>query len=64
MIKKCKWTGNLFEVTDGEKYKCYTCQHRQCDGHGDHCSMKNKTLNFSPEQGCKTGWKRRSKLVH
>ena len=56
----------IFEYTDGDKYKCYTCQHRdfRCGGRVDYCRMKQKTLNFEPEQGCKSGWSRRYKRVH
>ncbi len=56
----------IFEYTSGEEYKCYTCQHRsfRCSGQVDFCTMKQKTLNFSPDQGCKSGWSRRYKVVH
>lgn len=56
----------MFKYTDGEKYKCYTCQHRdfRCDGQVDYCRMRSKILNFSKDDGCKSGWSRRYKQVH
>jgi len=63
-IKKCKYTGNIFEYTDGEEYKCYTCMHRHFRGRTDYCSMKQKILTSEPGQGCKSGWSRRYKSVH
>lgn len=61
-LKKCEFTGHVFEVTDGPKYKCYTCQSRTFRGRTDYCT-RGKILNFDPEQGCKSGWSRRSKYV-
>ena len=57
----------LFEYTDGEQFKCYTCQHRNFRGlrkDVDYCSMKQKVLSSEPEQGCKSGWHRRYKVIH
>lgn len=62
-IKRDQW-GRSWEVTDGEKYKCYTCQSRTFRGRTDYCTMKGKILSSHPEQGCKSGWNRRTKYMH
>ena len=57
----------MFEYTDGEENKCYTCQHRTFRGlrsETDFCTMKQKILTSEPEQGCESGWSRRYKRVY
>ncbi len=57
----------MFEYTDGEEYKCYTCMSRTFRGYRgdiDFCTIKQKVLTSEPEQGCKSGWHRRYKRVY
>jgi hypothetical protein len=56
----------MFEYTEGEKYKCYTCDFRTfigADGATDFCIRKQKQLKSSPGEGCKNSWNRRRKQV-
>jgi hypothetical protein len=57
----------MFEYTDGEEFKCYTCDFRQFRGSRgdiDFCIRKQKVLDSSPEQGCENSWVRRRKRVY
>ena len=57
----------MFEYTDGEKYKCYTCMGRTFRGLRqdiDFCITKQRELTSDPEQGCRNSWRRRYKRVY
>jgi hypothetical protein len=58
----------IFEYTDGDEHKCYTCQFRKfrgIDNRTAFCIIKQKVLDyFDPEQGCKNSWERRYKRVY